>query len=123
MKTLKEKIEVMQAFLDGKAIERGSISSSAWCPTDDPQWNWTAFDYRISPAKAEDEFLTLEELPNIFYVRNNASTETIQIVTIFQDGKFGTSRTPLNICEIRDWHNCGWDWSENRNGPFKSFLK
>ena len=123
MKTLKEKIEVMQAFLDGKAIERGSISSSAWCPTDDPQWNWTAFDYRISPAKAEDKFLTLEELPNIFYVRNNSTTNPIQLATFFKGGKFGTSWGPADISEIKEWHNGGWDWSENRNGPFKSFLK
>lgn len=55
MKTLKEKIEVMQAALDGKEIE------SKWLQKGNPEWksedmlvfNWVCFDYRIKPEPLE----------------------------------------------------------------------
>lgn len=51
----KQKIEVMQAFLDGKPIEvshsiRGNGLTSGWSllDTNDPKWNWAELDYRIA---------------------------------------------------------------------------
>lgn len=41
----KEKIEVMQAFVDGKEIEYRD--SDIWLPTTDPIWDWDTCDYRI----------------------------------------------------------------------------
>lgn len=41
------KIAVMQAFQDGKKIER-LIIADMWLPVTDPLWDWSAFDYRIA---------------------------------------------------------------------------
>lgn len=50
MKTLKEKIDVMQAALDGKEIE--FIPADTCCEwhvltRNAPSWNWSEYDYRI----------------------------------------------------------------------------
>jgi hypothetical protein len=54
--TTKEKIEVMQAFLDGKDVQRKdiqrklSLNGDGWSDfTDEPMWNWLEFNYRIKP--------------------------------------------------------------------------
>lgn len=52
MKTLEEKIEVMQAALAGKQIEffgtlkEGSLATS-------PCWDWDKYDYRIKPENKQ----------------------------------------------------------------------
>jgi len=55
--TTKEKIEVMQAFLDGKDVQRKdiqrklSLNGDGWSDfTGEPIWNWLEFDYRIKPT-------------------------------------------------------------------------
>ena len=47
-KTIEEKIAVMQAHADGKAIEihRGS---GIWEEIGQPTWNWSSTDYRVKP--------------------------------------------------------------------------
>lgn len=51
------KIEVMQAYVDGEAIECRYISRNyddeAWEKVGNPVWNWACFDYRISPEEEE----------------------------------------------------------------------
>lgn len=53
MKTeTKRRIAVMQAWLDGKTIERsyiGDLFSGAWETTEHPRWNWDDLDYRVKP--------------------------------------------------------------------------
>ena len=53
MKTLKEKIEVMQAALDGKQVEF-KFNGSEWgrCLVN-PNFGWTDYDYRIKPEPLE----------------------------------------------------------------------
>ena len=51
MKTLKEKIEVMQAALDGKEIETKVYGG--WDDQPSPEFNWIDFDYRIKPEPIE----------------------------------------------------------------------
>ncbi len=51
MKTTKQKIEVMQAFVDGKPIQyKGNDKWSTWkdMPVE-PTWDWNYFDFRIKP--------------------------------------------------------------------------
>ena len=50
MKTTKEKIEVMQAYLDGKKIECGNDFGMWWTPVM-PTFDWAHFDYRIKDRK------------------------------------------------------------------------
>jgi hypothetical protein len=55
MKTLDEKIAVMQAAARGETIECCTHGSKAWGGCN-PSWNWDAWDYRVAPAKPR-EFL------------------------------------------------------------------
>ena len=55
-KTLKEKIEVMQAALDGKEIEYKNCASNKWNKCSEPEMNfeyWGCGDYRIKPEPME----------------------------------------------------------------------
>ena len=58
MKTTKEMIEVMQAYLDGEQIEE-SIDKKVWF-TCEPIWNWAKCDYRVK-KKEYVPFDTAEE--------------------------------------------------------------
>ena len=56
MKTLKEKIEVMKAALDGKEIEHTWMNQDDWILTQTqphPDFNWQKMDYRIKPEPME----------------------------------------------------------------------
>lgn len=58
MKSLKEKIEVMTAHLQGHEIEGSTVDRDEWNRIDDPEFNWSHCDYRIAPipeSKAEQE--------------------------------------------------------------------
>ena len=62
MKTVHEKIEVMQAFLHNKRIQ--SIIPNAtfkWEDVKEPTWNWEKFDYRVKPKPKYVPFETAEE--------------------------------------------------------------
>ena len=51
MKTLAEKIEIMQACLDGKTIESMFANGDYWCPITNPKFNWENCDYRVKVIK------------------------------------------------------------------------
>ena len=59
MKTLKEKIEVMQAALSGKKIEYNIYNGAQETPkweayvNNTPIWAWDRTDYRIKPVPLE----------------------------------------------------------------------
>ena len=47
----KKAIEVMQAYVDGKEIERRWVAKEEdeWRSTETPNWFWNTHDYRIKP--------------------------------------------------------------------------
>jgi len=47
VKTLSEKIAVMQAALEGRPIERKPHGWRTWLPVEHPKWDWSLFDYRV----------------------------------------------------------------------------
>jgi len=49
MTTTAEKIEIMQAYENGKAIEYKGKNSEMWIPNECPTWGWDMCDYRIKP--------------------------------------------------------------------------
>jgi len=55
MSTTKEKIEIMQAFEDGKTVECRGESSGIWgkVAVPNPLWNWPDCEYRIKPEPIE----------------------------------------------------------------------
>jgi hypothetical protein len=63
----KEAILVMQAFVDGNEVEFKWMSMD-WNSTDKPEWNWSAYDYRIKPT-AKLRPWTADEVPLGAWIR------------------------------------------------------
>ena len=63
MKTTKEMIEVMQAYLIGEKIELHYLydTKDYWITSGTPIWDWSNFDYRVKPNKKYEPFDTPEE--------------------------------------------------------------
>ena len=54
IKDAQDKIEVMQAFIEGKEIQlRRRVSGTNWAISPAPAWAWDSFDYRIKPEPIE----------------------------------------------------------------------
>ena len=47
MKTIREKIEIMQAYERGELIE--NYNHGEWTLCENPMWNWGYADYRVKP--------------------------------------------------------------------------
>lgn len=60
MKTLNEKIEIMQACQRGEQIEFMDCSRE-WKDTPNPIWDWAKTDYRVKPKPKYVPFETAEE--------------------------------------------------------------
>lgn len=68
MKTTKEKIEVMQAFLDGKKVEFKDVLDNRWhimLVLREPAWDWESVDYRIKNEPLECWVNTYKRAPNL----------------------------------------------------------
>lgn len=51
MKTIEEKIKVMQHFANGGEVESSDKDKGNWTNIKEPVWNWNYFDYRIKEGK------------------------------------------------------------------------
>ena len=60
MKTTKEMIEVMQAYVRGEQIQLLN-RLGVWVDIDMPEWSWGLQDYRVKPKKKYVPFDTAEE--------------------------------------------------------------
>jgi hypothetical protein len=69
-----EAIRVMQAFVDGKEVEFKWMSKD-WNYNDKPEWNWSAYDYRIKPT-AKLRPWTADEVPLGAQARNREHPKT-----------------------------------------------
>ena len=49
--TLREKIEVMEAFERGEKIEVSYVNKEKWSDIYTPEWSWGAYNYRIKQPK------------------------------------------------------------------------
>ena len=52
MKETEKRIEVMKAYLEGKAIQMNG--GEGWNDTNYPQWDWGLYDYRVKPEEQEE---------------------------------------------------------------------
>ena len=69
-----EAITVMEAFVDGKEVEF-KWGSMDWNSTDKPEWNWSAYDYRINPTATLRPW-TADEVPLGAQARNREHPKT-----------------------------------------------
>lgn len=51
--TLREKIEVMEAFERGEEIEVSYVNKEKWSDISNPDWSWGAYNYRIKPKSKQ----------------------------------------------------------------------
>lgn len=70
MKTTKEKIDIMQAYEDGRIIEYRILNEingefRIWDLSDDPIWNWSDFEYRIKEEHKGGELMTERQLAEL----------------------------------------------------------
>ena len=80
----KERIEVMQAYLDGKAIEVKNKIDHKWVRVwIEPQWDWSTYEYRIKPKKMQKiEKLNPGHEINIYWIygKINEIVETLNSI-------------------------------------------
>jgi len=86
MKTLAEKIKVMQAALDGKEIEILSCSDN-WVQSNAQTWDWCNNDYRIKQEPVEfwvnvHDSGYLEVLPNTLATIKAANVHIIKTIKV-----------------------------------------
>lgn len=70
--TTQEKIEVMQAYEDGKTIQSYDLEQDKWVNCHNPTWNWDTLDYRIKPESKYRPYKDTEEMIEDFKKRFNA---------------------------------------------------
>lgn len=61
--TTEEKIEVMQAFTEGKTIQAKEVNGNDWyvCNACDIAWDWPNYEYRVKPEPTYRPYKNLEE--------------------------------------------------------------
>lgn len=65
IKTAKEHLEVMQAFIDGKEIEfKQDSRKGIWRQTTAPTWDFCEYKYRIKPSEPEYAYPIYKRLKN-----------------------------------------------------------
>jgi len=62
--TTAEMIEVMQAYTEGKTIEKKSKSlvGPCWVVSKNPTWDWLTIEYRIKPEEPKPKRMTKRQL-------------------------------------------------------------
>lgn len=79
--TTKEKIEVMQAYADGKGIQHSWKNKGSWIDVvNEPIWDWEAFDYRIKPEPTYIPYNNASEVKKYKWVRDK-KTEVLYRVS------------------------------------------
>lgn len=73
-----EAIRVMQAYVDGKEVEFKWMSKD-WNSTDKPEWNWSAYDYRIKPT-AKLLPWTADEVPLGAWMRSKRNPQDRMLI-------------------------------------------
>lgn len=73
MKSTKEMIEVMQAFERGEKIQTHYKLKDLeyWEDTENPEWDWHFYDYRVKPKVKESKF---KEDDIIVYINKNSKS-------------------------------------------------
>lgn len=60
--TVKEKIEVMQAFVNGNQIEGKSKRSDEWKLVENPVWDWGINEYRVKHEPMYRPYINTNEM-------------------------------------------------------------
>ena len=99
-----ERIKVMQAFIDGKAIEERRISfdHTEWIDNNNPEWRWDKFDYRIKPEFKDGDILYATDWINGYIYINKESNPDIAACYCYKV----TGKGYLHICNLENPYDC-----------------
>ena len=73
-----EAIRIMQAFVDGNEVEFKWMSKD-WNSTDKPEWNWSAYDYRIKSTATLRPW-TADEVPLGAWMRSKHNPQDRMLI-------------------------------------------
>lgn len=100
------KISVMQAFKEGKTIERKEWGTTKWEEDVEPSWNWDDFGYQVKespdyrPYETKAEFLNAQKQHGI-YLCNKKSKNYCFPTSVSNGG--------IEITVMGDSITYGWD--------------
>ena len=89
--TTEEKVEVMQASLEGKPIQQKDYNSDEWKDCDVPLWDWLRKDYRIKTNTTHHPYKSTEEMVEDFIERYNIRLGSVARPFIWAKEKEGES--------------------------------
>ena len=89
--TTEEKVEVMQASLEGKPIQQKDYNSDEWKDCDVPLWDWLRKDYRIKTNTTHHPYKSTEEMVEDFIERYNIRLGSVAMPFIWAKEKEGKS--------------------------------
>ncbi len=104
----KEAILVMQAYVDGKEVEF-KWGSMDWNSTDKPEWNWSAYDYRIKPTATIRPW-TADEVPLGAWMRSKRNPQDrvlIGWVSVQADRDLWLDEREHSTDGGKNWLPCG----------------
>ena len=108
--TTKEKIEVMQAFADGKEIERKYVIDGNWEDCISPDWDWVRYTYRIKkgpeyiPFDNTDELIKANRCSRILWIKEKGLACKQEMVLAYDYSVVHTYLHNLSLTELfRDW--------------------
>ena len=90
--TTQEKIEIMQAYAEGKKIQVRIIGTEKWKDwtiSEEPKWDWPHNDYRIKPELTYRPYKDAAEMIADFKKRFNAKVPPYAMPTIWIERKDG----------------------------------
>ena len=91
MKTLEEKLEIMNAAVAGATIQfKFDDEDETWEDTEDPMWDWSKISYRVKPENKQVpyDFSDAERLIG----RKIKDKKSVRLIThVFDEGIIGGS--------------------------------
>lgn len=128
--TIKEKIEVMKACVEGNKIQMRDVNKSTWYDVEQPSWNWDACEYRVKPEpvlpKSWEEFCKTHPMTNTeVYIDIDSEINSVEEgndrlsdrdANLLPNRQIAEAMLALcKLIQLRDCYNEGWqpDWSND----------
>lgn len=116
--TTKEKVEVMQAYAEGKKIQyklsRSSQQWDDWTLPRDPSWNWDELDFRIKPEHTYRPYKDTEEMIADFKKRFNVKVPQYALPMIWVEHKTTNRQSLISMLNIQKVILFGLLWDMER---------
>ena len=98
--TTQEKIEVMNAYTEGKKIQYRSKENGEWFDLflmQEPAWDWASFDYRIKPEEKYRPYKDTDEMIEDFKRRFNVQVPAYSMPEIWVRDEGSKVRSHVSV--------------------------